>query len=208
MKFNIILVLMLTVTGCATREAQIQTAISLTRDHFKNTAILKDDSLDTTATITTVNGFQEKHGLLGIVWDDNFLRAFIDKKTGKATIQVYQIINYEAHDWNFYQTVNYETPSGPVSESATIIDRNVNCSNSTALHGCEYREQVAFDIDEKLLRAIASNYQPGQRAAWRFKFTAKSGIEYNDGILPAEIGGLLDAIDGYRVRNGLAKSSG
>lgn len=88
---------MLAIVGCATvtRESQIQTALSLTKEHFKNTTTVKDDPLDTVATITTVNGFQEKRGLLGIVWDDNFLRAFIDKKSGKTSFQVYQVIYYQ-----------------------------------------------------------------------------------------------------------------
>jgi hypothetical protein len=45
---------------------------------------------------------------------------------------------------------------------------------------------------------------PGMRAAWRFKFTAKSGVEYNDGILPAEIAGLLDRVDEYLNSKGFA----
>ncbi len=132
MKHLIIILFILTVTGCATnsREAQIQTAINLTPEHFKNTATLKDDSLDTIATITTVNGFQEKRGLLSIVWDDNFLRAHINKKTGQTSFQVYQSIYYQGSGWNFYQTANFETPSGPKSVSATIINRDVDCKNS------------------------------------------------------------------------------
>lgn len=98
MKHLIIILFSLAITGCATnsREAQIQTAINLTPEHFKNTATVKDDSLDTIATITTVNGFQEKRGLLGIVWDDNFLRAHINKKTGQTSFQVYQSIYYQS----------------------------------------------------------------------------------------------------------------
>ncbi|WP_420553819.1 hypothetical protein [Neptuniibacter marinus] len=53
--------------GCVTtREAQIETALKLDKEHFKKTLSLKDDSLDTVATFSTVNGFKEKHGLLGI----------------------------------------------------------------------------------------------------------------------------------------------
>lgn len=191
--------------GCAstTREAQVQTAISLTKEHFKNTATIKDDSLDTTATITTVNGLQEKRGLLGIVRDDNFLRAFIDKKTGRTTIQLYQVIYYQGSGWKFYQTVNYETPTEPESRPVMIISRDVDCSGSR-YSGCTYTEHVGFDVDEKLLRTIAVGYQPGQPVGWKFKFNAKSGKDYNDGMLTAEVAGFLEAIDAYRASRGMA----
>lgn len=210
MRLNLGLAIALAVAlgGCAStiREGQIQTALGLTKEHFKNTVTIKDDSLDTTATITTVNGFKEKRGLLGIVWDDNFLRAFINKKTGQTTIQLYQVIYYQGSGWNFFQTVNYETPTGPESRPVTIISRDVNCSGSRYSE-CTYKEHVGFDVDEKLLRTIAAGYQPGQRAAWRFKFNTKSGKDYNDGMLPAEVAGFLEAIDAYRASHGLTSAA-
>jgi hypothetical protein len=190
--------------GCAasSREAQVQTAVNLSRDHFRLTATTKDDSLDTTATITTINGFMEKRGLLGVVWDDNFLRGFVDKKTGNTTIQLYQIIYYQGSGWNFYQTVNFETPTGPESRPATVIKRDVDCTGSR-YSGCTYTEHVAFDVDERLLRTIAQRYQPGAMVGWKFKFSAKSGSDYNDGMLGAEIAGFLDALDSYRAGRSL-----
>lgn len=207
MKHLIIILFTLAITGCATnsRETQIQTAINLTPEHFKKTATVKDDSLDTIATITTVNGFQAKRGLFGIVWDDNFLRAHINKKTGHTSFQLYQSIYYRGSGWNFYKAANFETPSGPKSVSATIISQDVDCKNSR-YNGCTYNEHVAFDVDESLLRIIASKYSPGQRAGWKFKFTAKSGKDYNDGMLAAEVGGLLEKIDEYRTSHGFSST--
>jgi hypothetical protein len=201
MKYAIIMLLALSVAACATTESQLNTAVSLTKEHFANTATVKDDSLDTVATISTVNGFQEKQGLVGIVWDDNFLRAFIDKKTGKTSYQLYQVIYYKGSDWNFYQTVNFETPSGPQSKPVTLINRDVKCTSS----GCRYVEHIAFDVDESLLRTIANGYSPGKRVAWQFKFKAKSGQEWTDGMLPAEVAGLLYKVDEYRTSKGFAR---
>lgn len=208
MKYGMALLLAIAVTGCAatTRESQIQTALSLTKEHFRNTATIKDDSLDTVATINTVNGFQEKRGLLGIVWDDNFLRAFIDKKSGKTSFQLYQAIYYQGSGWSFFQTVNFETPSGPQSKPVTVIKRDVDCTGSR-YSGCTYVEHVAFDADESLLRTIAAKYSPGQSSGWKFKFIAKSGRDYNDGMLPAEIAGFLDRVDEYLAAKGLAQGS-
>lgn len=138
------------------------------------------------------------------MWDDNFLRAFVDEKSGRTTIQLYQVIYYQGSGWNFYQTVNFETASGPESRPVTIIKRDVDCSGSR-YSGCTYVEHVGFDVDEKLLRIIAERYQPGQRAGWKFKFSAKSGKEYNDGMLPAEVAGFLETLDAYRTAKGLPK---
>ena len=194
----------LIIVGCASSQqsAQIETAVKLPKEHFKNTAVVKDDSLETVATISTINGFQEKRGLLGIVWDDNFLRAFIDKKSGKVTYQLYQVLRYQGEGWKFYEVANYETPSGPRSVPLISIGRDVNCSGSK-YGGCLYTEQVAFDVDESLLKTISDKFVPGQMSGWKFKFKAKSGEEYTDGLLPAEAAGLLEKVAEYRIGNRL-----
>jgi hypothetical protein len=192
--------------GCAASSTQMQNAINLTKEHFRNTATVKDDSLDTIAIITTVNGFQEKRGLLGIVWEDNFLRAHIEKKSGRTSIQIYQVLTYQSSGWNFYQSVNFETPNGPESRTLTSIKRDVDCTGSR-YSGCTYTEHVAFDVDESLLRIIAQRYKPGQPIAWKFKFSAKSGKEFTEGMLPAEVAGFLETLDTYRAAKGIARSS-
>lgn len=186
-------------SGCASigQEAQINELLGLTKEHFYNTASLKDSPLDTTATITTVNGFQEKRGLLGIVWDDVFLRAFIDKKSGDTTYQVYQVIYYQAPSWRFYNSVNYETFSGPKSVQVTVIDRNVDCTASR-YSGCTYIEHIGFNVDKNLLSAIATQYSPGQKSFWKFKFGAKAGQDYLNGLTPAEVAGFLDRVRTYQ----------
>ncbi len=167
---------------------------ALPMEHFRDTATLKDDPLDTIARIDTSKGYEFKHGWLGIVWEDAFLRAFIDKKTGRVTYQVYEIIPYTDTNWHFYQTANYEAPSGPVDVPVTIIDREVSdCSDGS----CSYVEHVAFDAPESLLRAIAATYVPGALVAWKFKFNPKAGPDFKDGLSGAEITGCLAAVDAY-----------
>lgn len=184
---------------------QMQKLLDMTPDQFAACASVSDDSLDVVAKISTEPCFRETRGLLKIVWNDNFLRAHIDKKTGKATFQVYQYIGYEG-DWRFYQTVNYETPDGPRSEPVTEIARDVvGCSGSRYGAGCTLSEHVAFSVDEDLLRTIASKWQPGVAAGWRFKFGAKAAQDWQDGMSTAEVAGLLQVVDRYRAAHGAAK---
>ncbi len=197
----LVTITIIALAGCATRQSQLEAYLTLDKEHFRNTVTIKDDSLDTVARFSTVNGFQEKRGVLGIMWDDNFLRGFIDKKTGKRSYQVYNLIQYTGSNWRFYNLVNYEAPGGPRSKELILISRDVNCSGSR-YGGCTYAEHVAFDVDEELLRFVARLYQPGARVAWRYKLVPKRGEDYQDGLLPAEIAGFLQRMDEYSSGKG------
>jgi hypothetical protein len=193
--------------GCAgTRNQQADKAAQLDKYHFKSTCILKDDALDTIATFSTVNGLKEKHGLLQLVWNDNFLRAFVDKKTGATEFQVYNVIWYQGSNWRFYYQANYETPGGPETCELTSISRDVDCTGSK-YGGCRYNEHVGFLVEEELLRKIAevhaTTWQPGMKVGWKYKLKAQAGPDYQDGILPAEVVGLLERVDEYKMSKGL-----
>ncbi len=71
----LLLVLAGSLSGCASGPT-VEELISLTPEHFRDTATVKDDVLETTAVISTENGYVERG------FADDFLRAFIDKKTG------------------------------------------------------------------------------------------------------------------------------
>lgn len=204
---NIFLVSATTVlAGCATNmqpEQQAQMIANLTPDHFYRSTIVKDDSLDVTATVSSQNGYQTKKGLLGVVWEDNFLRAFIDKRSGQTTYQLYQMIKYNSPSWRFYQQINYETPSGPVSKPVTIISRDVvSCANAR-YSGCLYAEHMAIELDESLLRTISKTANAGHPVAWRFKFIAKNAPDFQEGLLPAEVAGFLKRVDEYKALHNL-----
>lgn len=177
-------------------------ALALTPEHFETTATYKDDELETVAEVNTAGGFQDRGGLLRVVSNDNFLRAYIDKRTGATQFQVYQFVSYDG-DWRFFYGVNYETTDGPRAVELIQIDRKVlTCGRYT---GCSYIEHFAFPVEESLLREIAAKYDPANPSAWRFKFKSKSGKEWQDGMLPAEIAGLLRAVDRQKRILGLAE---
>ena len=177
--------------------------LSLSMEHFRDTATLKDDALDTTATITTEPGFIEHQGLLRFVTHDTFLRGFINKKTGEATTQVYEWITYDG-DWRFYETANFSTLNGPVSAPATQIDKQVDACSTLS---CTHTEHVAFTIPEAYLRALAAAYVPGKPAIWLYKFIPKAGPDFTDGLSNAEVAGFIAKIDDYTAAHRLAVPS-
>jgi hypothetical protein len=169
------------------------------KEQFKKTVMIRDGPLDPVATFST-GGFLAKQGQLLIVAHDNFLRAYIHKKTGRRRYYVHNIIRYRSSDWSFYSFVNYEAPDGPKLKQLIVIDRDAHCSEERNL-GCTFVEHVGFDVDEEMLRLIAKEYQPGARLAWNYKLIPKIGEEYRDGILHAEVAGFLERVDDYAWRS-------
>lgn len=179
---------------------QIAAAAALGPDHFRRTATVRDDSLDLVATITTANGYRTRQGAFDRSWNDNFLRAFVNKRTGRATYQVYQRFYYRAYGMRRYYAANYQGLDGPRSTDVTVIDRDAICVGKP-YSVCSFYETVGFSVDEALLRAIVRRGPAGP--AWQFKFRAYSGEDFHTGLPPAEVAGLLARVDDYRASHGL-----
>ena len=176
-----------------TAQAKDPPLLSLTPEHFRDTATIADDSPDAKAIISTEKGYVEHTGPLGMVLHDEFLSAVIDKQTGQKTFEVHEEVTYSGK-WRFYQTANYQSPNGPRSVAATQISKEAaNC----AVGDCLYTERVAFAVDEELLRQLASLYVPAKPVIWPFNVVAKSGPAFRSGLSNAEITGLLEKVDEY-----------
>lgn len=186
-------------SGCAAHYQQLnkEKFFSLDKQHFKNTITIKDDEFEPTVVITTAKGFSEKYGLLGIVWNDAFLRGFINKNTGDKSIQVYVIKNHQGDGWLFPYQVNYGKPLR--TQEVIKIDSDVDCTGSTYT-GCTYFEHFAFDVDESELRRIQneSTEEDFKTKAWLFKVKCKSGEDYMEGLPLPEIIAFLEVMDSYK----------
>lgn len=172
---------------------------SLTPDAVTKLVVVEDDDLETRAKLSTVNAYRDNGRFTDRVRADNFVRAWIDKKTGAATYQVYQRVNYDGGRRDF-QFVNYASPDGPKTAK---LDRIAFETLGCQYGACFSSDTVGFTIDEQFLKAIASQYTPGRSQMWRFKFQASSGFDWQDMISPAEIAGLLSAVDAYRAKHKL-----
>jgi hypothetical protein len=189
--------LALTVLGLTANSAYAKdpALLSLTLEHFRDTATVKDDPADAVTIVSTEKGYAEHKGPMRMVWNDEYLRSVIDKKTGQKSFQVYAWIIYGGR-WRSYETANYQTPSGPKSVPAIPIGKETaNC----AVGDCLYTERVAFPVDEDLLRQLAAGNAPGKPAIWAYKFIAKTGPDFAGGLSSAEIAGLLAKIDEYNA---------
>jgi len=168
--------------------------LSLSLEHFRDTATIKNDPGNALVVISTENGYVEHTGLLHMVWNDEFLTAVIDQKTGGKSLQVHDQVTYTG-PWRFYQAASFETPDGTRRVPATQVSKEaVNC----AVGDCTYTEHIAFSVDEDMLRRLAAGYVPGKPAIWSYRVIAKSGPEFPGGLSNAEIAGFLARLDGYR----------
>jgi PDZ domain len=167
--------------------------LSLTMEHFRDTATVKDNLTDDTATISTENGFVEHTGPMRMVWNDEFLTGVIDKKTGRKAYQVNALIIYSGN-LRSYETAGYQAANGPRTVPATHIRKE---AAYCAVGDCTYTEYIAFPVDEELLRQVAAGRAPSKPDIWPYKLIAKSGPNYSGGLSNAEIAGFLAKIDEY-----------
>jgi hypothetical protein len=195
MKFDIAALAPLIVLGFAagTAQAKDPALLSLTLEHFRDTATVAEDPVDGVTTISTEKGFAEHRGPMRTVWNDEYLTGVIDKKTGQRSFQVHAWIIYRGN-WRFYETANYQTIAGGKSVPAAQTGKEMdNC----AAGDCMYTERLAFPVDEELLRQLAAANAPGKPVIWAYKFTSKSGPDYAGGLSSAEIAGFLAKVDEF-----------
>lgn len=182
--------------------------LSMTPEQFQSAVTVADDDLETIAVLSTEKGFKERRGaIIGSVLDDNYLRAYIDKKTGETKYELHQWIRYNGGLRRYY-SANYATPDGPKSKDVTVVARNAGfCPDVEIVADCNVTEHVKITVDESLLRTIAANYRPNGSVAWRFKLKAENSKDWQESMMAAEIAGLLRAVDAYKTHIGISSPS-
>jgi len=180
----------------------------LDKQHFQQTVTIDDQPSETVVTFSTLKGFQERYGIYQVVWNDNFLRGFIDKTTGQKTFQVYNVIYYAGSGttdstWKNFSQVDYQTPKGEINEIVKVIKKHEDCSSLPLYGQCLYSEHVTFEMSESLLRRLANAYTPLPQKYWQYILTAKSEANseanHEDNFLLAELAGLLARMDKYKI---------
>lgn len=173
----------------------------LTDTHFRETTIVQDDTLDVVAQFSTENGLPgAKNPHDGYYYQHEFLRGFIDKDTGKRAFQLYFTISYPGPQ-RVFNAATYETPKGTQPAIVTVIKRSKSCERSQGVTYCDYQEDLGLQLDESLVTWIADRYGNGDQLGqvWHYKFTARSGADFTNVILPAEAKGLLERMQAHRV---------
>ncbi|PTQ10710.1 hypothetical protein CLG96_09865 [Sphingomonas oleivorans] len=182
--------------------------LAMTPAAFQSSALVEEDELEFDTLISTEPGFTAGRSLLRIVWNDNHLRAIVDRRTGATRYEVHQFIRY-AGPRRAYRSVNYATPAGLQRAEMLKAEHGADiCPNVETNGDCVLTKRLSFAVDEPLLRAIAASYRQGGSESWNFKFKEEGGHDLRAGIVPAEVAGLLMAVDGYKANRGLDRLAG
>jgi hypothetical protein len=166
--------------------------LSLSMEHFRDTASIAEDAAAGSITLSTEPGFVEYRGPLRTVWNDEYLRAILDRSGQAKSFEIDVRLTYSGTR-RWYRRATYRSTSGPEEAAVSLVKiETENCAIE-----CIYTEHLAFPIEEQTLRQIAASYGPGKAALWTFKLLAKVGSGYQGEISNAEIAGLLARVDGY-----------
>jgi hypothetical protein len=165
--------------------------LSLGAEHFTATATVTEETQAT--RISTERGYVERSGLLGEVWHDEYLAARIPRDSGGVSYEIAVSITYRGGS-RAYRTAEYRGLEQLETVPLQVLKRQViNCPTGE----CTYTEQLAFPVDEALLRHIAQGYVPGKPELWRFRILAKGAPDYRGALSNAEVKGLLSRVDSY-----------
>ncbi|WP_353572329.1 hypothetical protein [Candidatus Albibeggiatoa sp. nov. BB20] len=165
-------------------------------DHFKQSIIINDEG--NVVTFSTVYGYQKRQG--SVVWDDNFFRGFIDKRTGEKSFQIYNVVYYSGNgrgDWRHYKQANYTVPNGQKMANTQTLRQLEDCSALSLYGKCVYSEHVVFNVNEQLLNTIAQ--KDTDSAQWMYHLVPQRGEQYPDGLFSIEAAGLLSKMAEYRI---------
>ncbi len=170
---------------------------SMDAEAFRSAATIDDDDLEFAAIISTRNGFRKQVRINGSTWGDSHVEAHIDKRTGAARFEVHQALRYFGSQ-RLYSMVHFEDRDGRLV--ARPLDRARRgddvCPNSDFNSDCSLTEKLVFAVDEAQLVAAMA-----REGGWdlKYKGRADSRDDLRARIVPAEIEGLLLAVNAYRA---------
>jgi hypothetical protein len=176
--------------SCLAKDAPL---LSLSMEHFRDTAIVNDEPIAGVTTVSTEKGYVEHHGLLGTVWDDEYLAGTIDRKTGSRSFELIATITYRGAR-RIYGGAKFQGAQGAVVVTTNLLKTSaVNCPTGE----CTYTDRVSFPVAESLLRTLAAGAAAGKPEVWHYTLVAKPGGDYFGELSSAEIAGFLAKIDEY-----------
>lgn len=178
--------------------------LAMTPEAFRSTATVKDDALEFETIISTEPSFSSGRKNEYRARDDSYVQAILNKENGEIRYEVRQFIRYLGPRRD-YKRVHYIASDGLRHADLSIARHGADTCAYTDLNAeCVFTKDLAFDLPEAELRAIAATYRPDTVNAWSFRFKDVSGADYSSSIVPAEVVGLLQAVDDYRKRSGKA----
>lgn len=131
---------------------------------------------------------------------DEFLRAFVNRKTGATTYQVYFWRGFAGRTWRFYDRITALGADGPVPLQSTRVESDVQCRT----YGCSYVEGLIGEVDESELRWAAKDAAAGVDGRWKFKVFGRNTDGEEAWLLKTEVAGFLQGVDKVKAARPVA----
>lgn len=143
--------------------------------------LVKGDRLDPNITVSTYGVTQVRVKGFVLNYDDesSFLRAFIDRRSGEVTAQIYHVAKHGG-DWNFYRTATYSLPDGLKQVETLAAGSDVKCQS----WGCSFQEDVIIPIPFAALADKAAHFNPASPFnGIAYRLFGQTGVTI-DGVVP------------------------
>ena len=175
----VVLTGILTLTGCASTGGMGGGGGSVTVEGV-------NDQLEDEITVSTVNFERPLFGIVPRGTGDPFLRAYIDKDTGRVIArQLYVYSN--SYDWMDWDEARFRAGDELVKFSMEKIGSDVDCSQ----YGCSHFEDILGTISEEHIKALASQEGPVTIRLTSSRVSSNLDVQFS----PKEAQMFLDKID-------------
>lgn len=172
---------------------------SLSPQDFAQKVHVEDDPLEPAIQFSTQHGYTRGRSIEGAYANDVHLRAVVDRNAGTVRWQVWhEFINVRGHK---NVTAIHYLKGGTMTTAAPVtLDRWLDqCPPTDGVGSCNQFTRIAFELPEDVVREVAASYRAGSREPWRLRFKDASGRDVTGGIAPAEVAGLVQALDSWRI---------
>jgi len=198
----------LVLVGCATAGAELQATAKqeyaqLSVEHFMSSMKVKDDELERSAQFSTFEGNRTIIPLdpyLALLAsstkgykNDEFIRAYVFKETGKEIYQMYFII--KGYGWSRPNSINFTAGLGSKLTSRIGIDVKCNASY------CNHDEDVVVDFTRAELENVIRTLEGNSENLLKFRIKGQSGKDYDGSFSVNEIKAVLQAVEKYKIKS-------
>lgn len=191
--------MMLASPAAANKPAVPKKLANMNAESFRSATTVDEDDLEFATIISTRDGFRKERRLNGSTSFDSHVEAHVDKRTGRTRFEVHQSLRYSGSQ-RLYHTVHFTGQDGELV--AQPLDQALRgddtmCPNSEFNGDCSLTMKLIFSVDESELRTFMTRAE-----GWDLKFKGQpNGREdLRIRIVPAEIQGLILAVDDYRAK--------
>src|SRR5580704_10496595 len=102
--------------------------LSLSMEHFRDTASIAEDPAAGSITLSTEPGFVEYRGPLRTVWNDEYLRAILDRSGQAKSFEVDVTVTYSGARRS-YRRAAYRGSTGPEEAAVSLVKvETENCA--------------------------------------------------------------------------------